>query len=62
MQASKSVVAYFAGHDHEGGYCMDDTGIHHIVPPAPLECDEGQVGRAWGLHAVAHVYVMLTFS
>jgi manganese-dependent ADP-ribose/CDP-alcohol diphosphatase len=33
-----TVVAFFAGHDHDGGYAVDDAGIHHIIPPAPLEC------------------------
>lgn len=26
-----------------GGYAVDAKGIHHLIPPAPLECDEGQV-------------------
>lgn len=33
-----TVAAFFAGHDHDGGYAMDSMGIHHIVPPSPLEC------------------------
>ena len=31
------VVAIFAGHDHNGGFATDEMGLHHIVPPAPLE-------------------------
>jgi manganese-dependent ADP-ribose/CDP-alcohol diphosphatase len=37
------VAAIIAGHDHNGGYAVDSKGIHHIVPPAPLECDLGEV-------------------
>mmetsp|Transcript_34581 Transcript_34581/g.35258 ORF Transcript_34581/g.35258 Transcript_34581/m.35258 type:complete len:341 (-) Transcript_34581:104-1126(-) len=38
----RTVLAYIAGHDHEGGYSTDDVGIHHITPCAPIQCDEGQ--------------------
>ena len=27
-------------------YSVDGHGIHHIIPPAPLECEEG--GKAYG--------------
>jgi len=37
-----TVMACIAGHDHNGGYAVDHHGIHHIVPPAPIECDEGE--------------------
>ena len=33
-----TVVAYFAGHDHTGGHSVDDGGICHMIPPAPIEC------------------------
>lgn len=36
------VVTWLAGHDHDGGYCVDELGIHHIVPAAPLEVEVGQ--------------------
>ena len=38
-----TVQLYVAGHDHGGQYAIDETGIHHLVPAAPLECDEGEV-------------------
>ena len=40
------VVAVFSGHDHDGGYAVDDRGIHHTVFAAPLECavDEDAFG------------------
>lgn len=38
-----TVLAYINGHDHDGGYAVDSRGIHHITPPAPIECDEGEV-------------------
>jgi manganese-dependent ADP-ribose/CDP-alcohol diphosphatase len=47
---SGTVVAVFSGHDHDGGYEIDETGIHHVVPAAPLECDEGEL--AYGHLAV----------
>ena len=35
-----------------GGYFLDSAGIHHIVPPAPLECGEGEVAFGhFALHA-----------
>lgn len=38
-----TVVAYFAGHDHTGGYAIDDHGIHHVIPPAPVDCALGDL-------------------
>lgn len=38
---SGTVVAFFAGHDHTGGYDVDDHGIHHVIPPAPIDCQLG---------------------
>lgn len=32
-----NVIAVISGHDHDGGYALDDHQIHHIVLPAPLE-------------------------
>lgn len=37
-----TVLACFAGHDHNGGYATDEHGIHFIVPPSPIECEEGE--------------------
>lgn len=31
-----------AGHDHDGGYAVDEMGVHHMVPAAPLECVVGE--------------------
>jgi hypothetical protein len=42
----KNTLAWVAGHDHGGQYVIDSNGLHHIVPPAPLECEEG--GKAYG--------------
>ena len=44
------VIAVLSGHDHDGGYTRDESGIHHLVPPAPLECEEGEV--AYGVFDV----------
>lgn len=34
---SNNVHMWMAGHDHDGQYSIDGNGIHHIVPPAPIE-------------------------
>ncbi|XP_073435826.1 manganese-dependent ADP-ribose/CDP-alcohol diphosphatase-like isoform X1 [Dendrobates tinctorius] len=31
LQSHPCVVAYFAGHDHDGGYFQDQCGIHHLT-------------------------------
>lgn len=31
LQSHPCVVAYFAGHDHDGGYYQDQCGIHHLT-------------------------------
>lgn len=37
------MVCFLAGHDHDGGYCVDSTGIHHLtvegVIETPPDCD-----------------------
>ena len=38
IQSSGNVMIWIAGHDHSGQYSRDKKGIHHLVPPAPLEC------------------------
>ena len=38
VHASGNVVVWLAGHDHGGQYARDKKGVHHLVPPAPLEC------------------------
>lgn len=37
------VGAFISGHDHDGGYAIDEGGIHHLVLPAPLECEVDEV-------------------
>lgn len=36
-----TVVAYFAGHDHQGGYFRDKRNIHHVTFAAILETPSG---------------------
>jgi manganese-dependent ADP-ribose/CDP-alcohol diphosphatase len=60
LQSYPNVVAYFAGHDHDGGYAVDEAGIHHVVAPAPLECDEGEV--AYGRVAVYEDHMELKWT
>nr|XP_033815783.1 manganese-dependent ADP-ribose/CDP-alcohol diphosphatase-like isoform X2 [Geotrypetes seraphini]XP_033815784.1 manganese-dependent ADP-ribose/CDP-alcohol diphosphatase-like isoform X2 [Geotrypetes seraphini] len=50
LQAHKCVVCYLAGHDHEGGYCLDSHGIHHVTL-------EGLVESPPGSHAFGTMYV-----
>jgi len=35
------VCLWIAGHDHSGQYDVDTHGIHHLVPPAPIESAVG---------------------
>ncbi|XP_030063844.1 manganese-dependent ADP-ribose/CDP-alcohol diphosphatase isoform X2 [Microcaecilia unicolor] len=50
LQAHKCVVCYLAGHDHDGGYCLDSHGIHHVTL-------EGLVESPPGSHAFGTVHV-----
>ena len=42
IHSFKNTCMWIAGHDHGGQYVQDKFGIHHIVPPAPLECALGE--------------------
>jgi manganese-dependent ADP-ribose/CDP-alcohol diphosphatase len=33
----KNIIAYFCGHDHDGGYFLDRNNIHHITFPGIIE-------------------------
>lgn len=37
-------MACISGHDHAGGYSIDNVGIHHITLPSPLEDFEDAFG------------------
>lgn len=42
---ARAVVCWMAGHDHDGQYSVEKLGtsgeiMHHLVPPAPIECSE----------------------
>lgn len=60
LQKCSNVVAFMAGHDHDGGYAIDESGIHHIIPPAPLECDPQEV--AYGLFQVFEDHIKLNWT
>ncbi|XP_069510605.1 manganese-dependent ADP-ribose/CDP-alcohol diphosphatase-like isoform X3 [Ambystoma mexicanum] len=51
LQCHKCVVAYIAGHDHDGGYCLDSCGIHHVTLQGIIETPPGS--HAFG---TVHVY------
>jgi len=36
-----SVMAVFAGHDHDGGYAVDSAGLHHVTMNSPLTATPG---------------------
>eukprot|EP01060_Flectonema_neradi_P023940 TRINITY_DN3236_c0_g1_i1.p1 TRINITY_DN3236_c0_g1~~TRINITY_DN3236_c0_g1_i1.p1 ORF type:complete len:360 (+),score=68.71 TRINITY_DN3236_c0_g1_i1:64-1143(+) len=52
LQKHENVVAVFTGHDHKGGYAIDETGIHYVTLPSPLSVT-GDIKTA---HAVVEVY------
>ncbi|NP_001080428.1 manganese-dependent ADP-ribose/CDP-alcohol diphosphatase [Xenopus laevis] len=37
LQSHPCVVGYLAGHNHEGRYCMDPSGIHHMTFSGVIE-------------------------
>lgn len=38
IRSHSSVVCYMAGHDHEGGYHLDqETGVHHVTLEGVIE-------------------------
>ncbi|XP_061611096.1 manganese-dependent ADP-ribose/CDP-alcohol diphosphatase isoform X2 [Phyllopteryx taeniolatus] len=38
IQSHSSVVCFIAGHDHDGGYCLDkSTGVHHLTLEGVIE-------------------------
>jgi len=42
------VKAYICGHDHDGGYSKCPiTGIHYIIPRAPIECGVNQTAYGY---------------
>jgi len=46
-----TVLAYIAGHDHDGGYFLDRKNIHHLTLQAVVECDPNT-----NSFATVHVY------
>jgi manganese-dependent ADP-ribose/CDP-alcohol diphosphatase len=42
----RRIVAVLAGHDHDGGFATDSTGIHHITFRSPLEAPPPQSAHA----------------
>ncbi len=47
----ENVLAYIAGHDHDGGYFLDRKNIHHLTLPAIVECESNT-----NSFATVHVY------
>ncbi|MEE6523884.1 hypothetical protein FKM82_022991 [Ascaphus truei] len=37
LQSHRCVVGYFAGHNHNGGYSVDTSGIHHVTINGVIE-------------------------
>eukprot|EP01087_Luapelamoeba_hula_P002343 TRINITY_DN12025_c0_g1_i1.p1 TRINITY_DN12025_c0_g1~~TRINITY_DN12025_c0_g1_i1.p1 ORF type:complete len:316 (+),score=58.88 TRINITY_DN12025_c0_g1_i1:16-963(+) len=54
LKSKAKVVAVFAGHDHDGGYKLDErSGVHHITMPSPMLCKN--VGHTTA-HALLHLH------
>ncbi|XP_033746210.1 manganese-dependent ADP-ribose/CDP-alcohol diphosphatase-like [Pecten maximus] len=47
---SECVICYLAGHDHEGGSCVDSSGILHVTFPGTVESSEQDA------YATAYLY------
>ena len=45
-------LVWFCGHDHDGGFATRGKTQVYLTPPAPLECDRGQV--SFGTVEVSH--------
>ncbi|XP_072339209.1 manganese-dependent ADP-ribose/CDP-alcohol diphosphatase isoform X3 [Scyliorhinus torazame] len=50
LHAHTSIVCFIAGHDHDGGYYLDDHGIHHLT-------FEGVIETSPESHAFGTIYV-----
>lgn len=51
IRSHSSVVCFMAGHDHDGGYHLDeDTGIHHVTFEGVIETPPGS--NAFGILSV----------
>ncbi|KAG1935660.1 manganese-dependent ADP-ribose/CDP-alcohol diphosphatase [Pimephales promelas] len=37
LRAHKSVAIFISGHDHDGGFCTDASGVHHITLEGVIE-------------------------
>ncbi|CAM4705782.1 unnamed protein product [Leuciscus chuanchicus] len=37
LRAHKSVMIFISGHDHDGGFCTDPSGVHHITLEGVIE-------------------------
>ena len=48
LERHACVQAYVAGHDHDGGYACSPAGVHYLVPPAPLECNDQRAELSFG--------------
>ncbi|XP_069785591.1 manganese-dependent ADP-ribose/CDP-alcohol diphosphatase isoform X2 [Narcine bancroftii] len=51
LHAHPSVICFIAGHDHDGGYYLDDHGIHHLTFEGVIETSPES--QAFG---TVHVY------
>jgi len=47
IHSHPGVVAYFAGHEHQGGFAIDKNGVAHITLESPLETPRGKVSYGY---------------
>ena len=57
---SGNVCLWMAGHDHDGQYQIDTKGVHHLVPPAPIESLPGD--KTFGVIDVYHDKLILNWN
>lgn len=51
LHKHNNVVAVLTGHDHDGGYCRDEAGCHHVTFKSPMEAPPPQ-----GCHALVQLH------
>ena len=46
IHCHKNVILYLAGHDHFGGYTVDNKGVHHLTINGLIEAKPGTLDSA----------------
>jgi hypothetical protein len=51
------ILAYIAGHCHEGAYFYDEKTLHHLTLPAIVEC-EGDINAFATIHVYKEYFII----